>query len=149
MALALECMERHLEPFEEPCDGVGCASHTQTSQQSSRGFKTSTASLQSKSQSIGEKRQLQRDDHENSGSDNDDDNNRRRHTKRAKTSKTDQVIPKYACPYYKYNPGRFRNERTCCGPGWEDIHRVKCVLSLPSGLRLLVFSDTDTNDEFY
>lgn len=31
----------------------------------------------------------------------------------------------FACPYFKHNPRRYRHERTCLGPGWETIHRVK------------------------
>lgn len=32
---------------------------------------------------------------------------------------------RFACPYYKNNPGKFRQKRTCCGPGWPTVHRVK------------------------
>lgn len=32
---------------------------------------------------------------------------------------------RFACPYYKSNPGKFRHKRTCCGPGWPTVHRVK------------------------
>ncbi|CCT70488.1 uncharacterized protein FFUJ_06466 [Fusarium fujikuroi IMI 58289] len=33
--------------------------------------------------------------------------------------------PKYACPYFKYHPAKYRDWRTCPGPGWNDVHRVK------------------------
>ncbi|KAG4258035.1 hypothetical protein FPRO03_02990 [Fusarium proliferatum] len=33
--------------------------------------------------------------------------------------------PKYACPYFKYNPSKYQDWRTCPGPGWNDVHRVK------------------------
>ncbi|KAF4440824.1 Nicotinate-nucleotide diphosphorylase [Fusarium acutatum] len=33
--------------------------------------------------------------------------------------------PKYACPYFKYNPAKYKDWRTCPGPGWSDVHRVK------------------------
>lgn len=36
---------------------------------------------------------------------------------------------RFACPYYKNNPGKFRQKRTCCGPGWPTVHRVKYDLS--------------------
>ncbi|KAF4955691.1 hypothetical protein FGADI_4384 [Fusarium gaditjirri] len=32
---------------------------------------------------------------------------------------------KYACPYFKYNPTKYKEWRVCPGPGWVDIHRVK------------------------
>jgi hypothetical protein len=31
----------------------------------------------------------------------------------------------YACPYFKYNPHRYKSWRNCPGPGWPDVHRVK------------------------
>lgn len=36
-----------------------------------------------------------------------------------------KVDKRFACPYYKNNPGKFRHKRTCCGPGWPTVHRVK------------------------
>jgi hypothetical protein len=33
--------------------------------------------------------------------------------------------PKFACPYYKHNPVKYREHRTCLGPGWISVHRVK------------------------
>lgn len=36
-----------------------------------------------------------------------------------------KVEKRFACPYYKNNPGKFRHKRTCCGPGWPTVHRVK------------------------
>lgn len=35
------------------------------------------------------------------------------------------VEKRFACPYYKNNPGKFRQKRTCCGPGWPTVHRLK------------------------
>lgn len=32
---------------------------------------------------------------------------------------------KFACPYYKRNPKKYRNWTSCPGPGWEEVHRVK------------------------
>ncbi|KAK3304669.1 uncharacterized protein B0T15DRAFT_250475 [Chaetomium strumarium] len=32
---------------------------------------------------------------------------------------------KFACPFCKHDPVKYRNIKTCCGPGWEDVHRVK------------------------
>lgn len=36
-----------------------------------------------------------------------------------------QAEKRFACPYYKNNPAKFRQKRTCCGPGWPTVHRVK------------------------
>lgn len=38
---------------------------------------------------------------------------------------------KFACPFCQHNPAKYRTVKTCCGPGWDSVHRVKCVLSHP------------------
>jgi hypothetical protein len=30
-----------------------------------------------------------------------------------------------ACPYFKYNPSLYKSLRSCPGPGWPHVHRVK------------------------
>ncbi|KAF5260234.1 hypothetical protein FOXYS1_9137 [Fusarium oxysporum] len=32
---------------------------------------------------------------------------------------------RFACPYFKRDPGKYCREATCVGPGWIEIHRVK------------------------
>ncbi|KAL2128500.1 hypothetical protein VTI74DRAFT_9100 [Chaetomium olivicolor] len=32
---------------------------------------------------------------------------------------------KFACPFCKHDPVKYRSVKTCCGPGWDDVHRVK------------------------
>lgn len=121
MALIEERLEEKLEPFEEPCDGEGCSSR-------SHGSSSGKVGNPSKRQSIGQKRQLQRDDNDGNESDHDDGSRRNRNNKRPKTVPDDSKPPKYACPYYKYDPGRFGQVKTCCGPGWDKLHRVKYEL---------------------
>lgn len=36
-----------------------------------------------------------------------------------------EKTPKFACPFFKNNPGRYAEERACCGPGWASVNRVK------------------------
>jgi hypothetical protein len=40
------------------------------------------------------------------------------------TSKA-RPIRKLACPFFKRNPQLYQNCRTCPGPGWDDVHRIK------------------------
>ena len=35
------------------------------------------------------------------------------------------MAQKLACPYYQRNPQGPRIQRSCAGPGWDDMHRVK------------------------
>ncbi|KAI8315536.1 hypothetical protein K4K59_001144 [Colletotrichum sp. SAR11_240] len=38
----------------------------------------------------------------------------------------DQVSSaKLACPFFKHNPRKYKNQRPCCGPGWDHVHRIK------------------------
>ena len=55
------------------------------------------------------------------------DNNRGKRPKRNPTSPNseDGHSLKYACPYFKRKPQRYKQRRSCAGPGWPDIHRVK------------------------
>lgn len=49
---------------------------------------------------------------------------RKRHAR--SNSRTEQTPPKrFACPFYKNDPERYKYRRTCCGPGWPQFHRVK------------------------
>ncbi|KAI0096227.1 hypothetical protein GGR51DRAFT_543873 [Nemania sp. FL0031] len=34
-------------------------------------------------------------------------------------------LRRLACPYFKNNPIRFQTKQSCCGPGWETVHRLK------------------------
>ena len=40
-------------------------------------------------------------------------------------SKNNNNTLRYACPFAKHDPVRYRHVKTCCGPGWGDPHRVK------------------------
>lgn len=116
MAVILECLDKKLEALEEACDAgdyVFPPSHA-----SSGGSRSG----KSVSKAAGQKRQLHRDDQED-GSKGGDSGDPDRNNKRAKMDEDN--LPKYACPYYKYDPERFKNHRTCCGPGWGEVHRVK------------------------
>ncbi|KAK5658689.1 hypothetical protein OQA88_2088 [Cercophora sp. LCS_1] len=32
---------------------------------------------------------------------------------------------RFACPFAKHDPAKYKNVKTCCGPGWIELHRVK------------------------
>ncbi|KAK4185811.1 hypothetical protein QBC35DRAFT_296604 [Podospora australis] len=44
---------------------------------------------------------------------------------RKKRVKRDETEVLYACPFYKHNPTKYKHVKTCCGPGWPSVHRVK------------------------
>lgn len=48
---------------------------------------------------------------------------------RVKRRKLTETSLKFACPFFKRDPTHYQSERTCVGPGWTTIHRVKYVMS--------------------
>jgi hypothetical protein len=38
---------------------------------------------------------------------------------------SDRSNHKYACPFFKRDPEKYKNYRSCPGPGWETVHRLK------------------------
>lgn len=36
-----------------------------------------------------------------------------------------QPQKQFACPFFKNNPAKYATRRTCLGPGWRTVHRVK------------------------
>lgn len=77
------------------------------------------------SQSSG-KRKSRSDDNTTPPNDDQDDNapNKRRRGSQA-TISSSELVTRFACPFYKHDPSRFRSRRTCPGPGWLTVHRMK------------------------
>ncbi|KAF7547065.1 hypothetical protein G7Z17_g7974 [Cylindrodendrum hubeiense] len=126
MAAIVECIEKKLEALEDGCEGA-----SSPSQPSSSGFRPGSQ----KSQWAGQKRHHRLDDGGEDEKDDDDNRSRKDKNKKAKRINDDTRL-RFACPYYKHDPQRFKDHRTCLGPGWPDVHRVKEHLkrshSLPS-----------------
>ncbi|CZS76279.1 unnamed protein product [Fusarium graminearum] len=117
MSVIAECVEQRLEALEEECD-------------QSSGSRSSSSAVQNGkpiSRSAGQKRSKDHSSRDESEDDEDEDEGgfrRKRDNKRTKTTK-DDTRPRFACPYNQYDPARFGSVRTCCGPGWINISRVK------------------------
>lgn len=63
-------------------------------------------------------------DREADGDSGEDEDGRRR--SKAKFAKTEEIeTRRLACPFFKRDPHRFKEERSCVGPGWMTVHRVK------------------------
>jgi hypothetical protein len=70
------------------------------------------------------KRKARSDDSLPPDDDQEDGSNKRRRGSGITTESCDKVL-RFACPFYKHEPHRFRNRRTCPGPGWPTVHRMK------------------------
>ena len=46
-------------------------------------------------------------------------------TKKKKVNPKESGGRKFACPFCRHDPAKYRSVKTCCGPGWDDVHRVK------------------------
>lgn len=57
--------------------------------------------------------------------DSEDDGDKGLGSKRVKTE--ENMGKRLACPFFKRNPQRYLEERSCVGPGWRTVHRLKWV----------------------
>jgi hypothetical protein len=62
---------------------------------------------------------------------NGDENSNKRPRPSLSNPDDDSDTPKkFACPYFKRNPRKYQRFRSCPGPGWDTVHRVKLVFPL-------------------
>jgi len=66
-----------------------------------------------------------RGDGDGRGGDDDENDGDNRRRKSKIPTETAEERPKFACPYYKRNPGKYGKWTSCPGPGWDEVHRVK------------------------
>lgn len=74
------------------------------------------------SQGSNGKRHLTGDDPRKDADDSDSEEGRQ-HPKRPK-AETEQT-GRFACPFFKRNQKKYMKTKTCAGPGWVSVHRVK------------------------
>ncbi|KAF9877564.1 hypothetical protein CkaCkLH20_04699 [Colletotrichum karsti] len=120
MAKICEWLDEHVCPGEEAFDNDGERSGS-SAPAKSRGVKRAASSGKL---NPGQKRQNRGDDQEEEQSENDDKRDQDRNKKRSKTDGDDNR-PRFACPYYKRDPIKYKHHRSCFGPGWPEIHRLK------------------------
>jgi hypothetical protein len=124
-----EAVEKVMAAFNECLNkGLAIISHAyEASGDSADAFSGSTdqTSGDSKPGRSGRaKRQFDGDDRDNSSSGGgDEDGQDRGGNKRAK--KDDPAERMLACPFFQHDPGSHNSHRSCTGPGWPSIHRLK------------------------
>lgn len=67
------------------------------------------------------------DDDDNDDDDNDGDDEEDRKKRRKFDSTAKKSVRKLACPYFRRDPEAFKDDKSCSGPGWPDISRLKSV----------------------
>ncbi|KAH7555043.1 hypothetical protein BM1_07704 [Bipolaris maydis] len=99
-----------------------CAGNNTPSSQS--GISASTGHSRKTSSSSGPKRKTRQDGSPPPEDDDEDRPNKRRRGSITTFDGSDMGA-RFACPFYKHDPNRYRNRRTCPGPGWTTVHRMK------------------------
>lgn len=54
-----------------------------------------------------------------------DEKLKKRQRTNSDTAEDDEGKRKLACPYYLRHPKKYMEERSCPGPGWDSVHRLK------------------------
>jgi len=116
--------------FGSPPGVRSLAGSDQTNTSSTSGS-TEGASSGSQGNSSGRKRgfggdnPFQRNNDEGQQGENDGDPNKRRKVISASKSGNGKKEKRFACPYFKRDPKVYGDRRSCLGPGWLEVHRVK------------------------
>ncbi|KAK3899230.1 hypothetical protein C8A05DRAFT_37168 [Staphylotrichum tortipilum] len=71
------------------------------------------------------KRALDDDDGSNPGRRGDNDGEKRKRKDPTSTAQVEESLRKFACPFYKRYPASEKLYKSCHGPGWGSVHRVK------------------------
>ena len=71
------------------------------------------------------KRALDEDEGGNSGREGDEDGEKRKRRDSATRTQLEAHLKKFACPVYKRYPDSENLQKSCHGPGWGTVHRVK------------------------
>ena len=103
---------------------IQSASGTNSRRQSATNT-TSTSNRTTSQKANGGKRKSRSDELFPPDDPNDDDNPNKRRRVSVTTTEDSESGPRFACPFYKHDPNRYRYRRTCPGPGWPTVHRMK------------------------
>ena len=121
MAVIAPFIDRTLSTLEAAYDDGGGNVPGRASTKRGSGLISSSAS--DSGPLMGQKRGNTNQSPESDGENDGDQRNSGRTTKRTKT--ITERNQKFACPYYKHDPTKHAHTRTCSGPGWDEVHRMK------------------------
>ncbi|KAI3326160.1 hypothetical protein HD806DRAFT_438400 [Xylariaceae sp. AK1471] len=85
---------------------------------------TSKQLSQGQAKAAGKRKRKLSESNDDEGEDDGDDNIIPPHVETANKGKAKETL-RFACPYFKYNPTKYKEWPVCPGPGWPDVHRVK------------------------
>ena len=117
-----ESVYRFHEIFDSESGVTSCAGGATSSASSS--VSRSGRPSRSKASGAAQKRQKPEEE-ENADNDGDDGRDKRRKQNGGHSSTQKKSERLLACPYFKHNPSKYQDVRTCQGPGWGSVRRVK------------------------
>ncbi|KAI8310691.1 hypothetical protein K4K61_000295 [Colletotrichum sp. SAR11_59] len=120
MDMVGEYLDETICTLEEATDYEGQAPND-SGRSGSRGIKRAASHG---NMNPGHKRQNRGDDEEEDHFDGDDRDGREPNRKKTKPDPESEKL-RFACPFYKRDPQRYKNHRACRGPGWSEMHRLK------------------------
>ncbi|KAF2728720.1 hypothetical protein EJ04DRAFT_476937 [Polyplosphaeria fusca] len=112
---------RVLPPVNRRGDG-GASGNTSSLSSSRQGDGNSESAI---STSIGLNKRARGSGDRNEDDNEEDNLNPKRPRKDKMPVDDEEMKRKFACPYYKRNPERYIMRRSCVGPGWDEVRRVK------------------------
>ncbi|KAJ4370005.1 plasma membrane localization protein [Neocucurbitaria cava] len=123
----LKIIELIMRKVELKLRDVACRECTGNSTSNSRSGASSISyqGNRKSSQSSGNKRKTRTEGSPPPDDDDDYGPNKRRRGSAATTADSSDSGVRFACPFYKHDPDKYRNRRTCPGPGWPTVHRMK------------------------
>jgi hypothetical protein len=66
-----------------------------------------------------------RSERDKDSDDEQDDQQNKRNKLKSTVEPNCPAGPRFACPLFKHDPQRYISYRTCAGPGWPTVHRMK------------------------
>lgn len=122
MATVVKRLDQTLGPIEAACDA---SEDDESGRSKSSGGSQKPSSGDQGRQAAGKKRQLGRRGREDSPDNNGGSGSGQDRTSKRNKKDSDDHRKKFACPFAKRYPEKYKNRRTCCGPGWSDVRRLK------------------------
>ncbi|KAK9772966.1 hypothetical protein SCAR479_10296 [Seiridium cardinale] len=99
------------------------ASGAGSSSQPAASTRSSSSASSTPQKLAGQKRSLRRDSFDGSDPGRDGNGEDKRGNKRSRTGALPP--PKLACPFFKREPGKYKDRQACTGPGYSSISRLK------------------------
>lgn len=123
---------RYFYAWLDPRIGTSARGHNDGTSNSNTSFSPSriSSTVATSSSAISGEHGIKRRREESSerGDNHSDEDDRKGKRRKRDNNVAVEIIRKLACPYYKHEPSKYQTWRSCPGPGWDTVHRLKYVV---------------------